>query len=103
MRRLVLLSLVIPLAALGGLAATGCGGADDNDPAPTPNTSASPYGGGVGPPPGGGGSGDPVISCMAQKGFKVSGPADITTPEAQQALAECLQGIHGGGGGVPPY
>jgi hypothetical protein len=103
MRRLVLLSLVIPLAALPVLAASGCGGGDDDDPASTPSTSASPYGGGLGPPPGGGGSGDPVISCMAQKGFKVSGPADINTPEAQQALAECLQGIHGSGSGLPPY
>jgi hypothetical protein len=102
MRRLLLLSLVIPLAVLSGVAATGCGGGDDDDPASTPTTSASPYGG-VAPPAGLSGSGDPVISCMAQKGFKVSGPSDVTTPEAQQALSECLQGIHGGGGAVPPY
>jgi hypothetical protein len=40
---------------------------------------------------------------MAQKGFKVDSPDDIQTPEAQQALSECLQVIHGGGGGLPPY
>jgi hypothetical protein len=97
MRRVLLLSLVIPLAIASALVISACGGGDDDDP-PATTRSATPNGGGVTPPPAAGGSADPVVSCMASKGFTVDSPDDITTPEAQQALSECLGGLHGGGG-----
>jgi hypothetical protein len=103
MRRLLLISMVIPIAVALVLAVAGCGSGDGDDPPSTPATSAGPLGRGTAPPPGASGSGEPVVDCMAQKGFKVDSPDDIQTPEAQQALSECLQVIHGGGGGLPPY
>jgi hypothetical protein len=97
----MVISVAVALVALvaivvGGIALGGGGDEDDNAPA-TPRASETPFGGGA-PPPGATGSGEPVVDCMADQGFDIQSPADIDTPEEEQALQTCLESVHSGGG-----
>jgi hypothetical protein len=103
MRRLVLYSAAVLLAAGVAMPFSGCGGGG-SDPATTSTTSAAPFGGGVTPPPGeSGGAGDPITSCMAAKGFTLNSPADVPSLSAQgrAALQQCLQSVMGPGAQIP--
>jgi hypothetical protein len=92
-RRLAI-ALVLALVGLA-LTLAACGGDDEETTTTTPAPAVEAPSGGTAPP-NAPGSGDPVIECMAEQGFEVESPADLNTPEEQQALQACLGPLHGG-------